>query len=78
MLSVGFVLISVHETRTNQGVGTVVKVSMGAGGKAQPLCRVKWDDGSTEDYFSGMTLSRNAVGRSVHPDYDSSVRVFSV
>ena len=51
---------------------------MGAGGKAQPLCRVKWDDGSTEDYFSGMTLSRNAVGRSVHPDYDSSVRVFSV
>jgi len=58
----------------DRGVGTVIKVSAAptrAAG-AQPACRVKWDDGSVGDYFSGMTMSRNAVVRASHPDYDTS------
>jgi hypothetical protein len=57
---------------TGQGVGTVLKVVTGPGGGTQPACRVRWDDGSTEDYYSGMTFSRGACARSAHPHFDTS------
>mmetsp|Transcript_54289 Transcript_54289/g.79609 ORF Transcript_54289/g.79609 Transcript_54289/m.79609 type:complete len:226 (-) Transcript_54289:21-698(-) len=56
----------------DRGVGTVLKVHAVKGGGVQPACRVKWDDGSLCEYFSGMTISRAALARAVHPHYDSS------
>jgi hypothetical protein len=54
-----------------QGLGTVIKVS--SGGLAQPVVRVRWDDGTLADYASGMSISRDAVSRNVHPHLDESV-----
>ena len=56
----------------DRGVGTVVKVMAASGPTAQPACRVRWDDGSMGEYFSGMTVSRDAVARGCHPHYDTS------
>ena len=54
-----------------QGLGTVIKVS--SGGLAQPVVRVRWDDGTLADYASGISISRDAVSRNVHPHLDESV-----
>ena len=54
-----------------RGLGTVIKVS--SGGLAKPVVRVRWDDGTLADYASGMSISRDAVSRIVHPHLDESV-----
>eukprot|EP00802_Teleaulax_amphioxeia_P028358 Tamp_30023.p1 GENE.Tamp_30023~~Tamp_30023.p1 ORF type:complete len:143 (-),score=24.98 Tamp_30023:320-748(-) len=56
----------------DRGVGTVLKVVAVVKNGAHPACRVRWDDGSVEDYYSGMTFSRAACARSAHPHFDTS------
>jgi hypothetical protein len=49
-----------------RGTGTIIKVI--DSGLAQPLVRVKWDGGKASTYFSGASVSRNAVSRPLHPE----------
>lgn len=49
-----------------KGTGTVTKVI--DAGLCQPSVRVKWDGGRSNTYFTGASVSRNAMLRPLHPE----------
>uniref|UniRef100_A0A6U2IDL5 Uncharacterized protein n=1 Tax=Hemiselmis andersenii TaxID=464988 RepID=A0A6U2IDL5_HEMAN len=49
-----------------QGTGTITHVT--ATGLTQPSCTVKWDVGGSMTFYSGSSVSRNAMARAQHPD----------
>eukprot|EP00960_Hanusia_phi_P075893 768478-Hanusia_phi.AAC.16 len=62
--------VKMAEALSRRGIGTIVKVW--SSGLAQPACRVKWEDGASVDYVSGLAISKGASLRVQHPQLDDS------